>query len=70
MTMQVKVTCDKCGKDITTTGNCENWRLAVINEPIPSRGGVVTLMHAEPVLETNLYFCSWNCIDGYFKEAP
>lgn len=57
-----RITCDHCEKDITYTENATGWRLAVINEPIPSRGEVVTSAMVYPLLERDMYFCSRQCL--------
>lgn len=58
----VKITCDGCGSDLTTTGNCDAYRLHLSNERIPSAGGFVTMMGMYPVLESDLYVCSVACL--------
>jgi hypothetical protein len=59
------VTCDGCGADLTTTGNCEDYRLGLIVESIPSRGGAVTAMAAYPPLERDAHFCGIRCLDHW-----
>lgn len=66
MPKETKVTCDNCGKDLTSTGNCQDWRIALVNDRIPSRGGVVTAMASSPCLKHNLYFCGLDCLKQYF----
>lgn len=56
-----EVICDVCGKDITTTGNCEDYRIAISVERIPSRGPAVTLIAIDPPLDEPLHFCSRDC---------
>lgn len=56
-----EIRCDGCDADITTTSNCEDYRLALINESIPAREGPVTLMGKRPLLDGNCYFCSLPC---------
>lgn len=59
----VTITCDQCGKDLATTGNCVDYRIALKNESIPSwGGGAVTAMMIYPPLEQDHYFCSWRCL--------
>ena len=59
-----KIVCDKCDKNITYTSNCEDYRIAVTNERVRSRGGVVTDMALYPALESDLYFCGRSCLLG------
>jgi len=56
------ITCDSCEKDLTTTGNSIDYRLALKNERIPCRSGPVTCMMKYPALENDVYFCGLNCL--------
>jgi hypothetical protein len=64
----VTITCDTCERDITTTGNSVDYRLAVLSQSIPSRGGIVTDMMIYPVLDRDYYFCSLNCFREWAKR--
>jgi hypothetical protein len=68
MPKEVKVTCDQCERNITSTSNCEGWRIALLNERIPSRGGLVTLMSSHPHLDKDCYFCSFKCLFDWIKR--
>ncbi len=59
-----EVTCDVCQRDLTTTTNCEGWRMLLTCEAIPPRGNTVTLMHVAPQLDRSYHFCGFKC----FKE--
>ena len=62
MSKVTTVTCDGCTRDISTTGNSVDWRLALLNQMVPSRGGFVTDMMIYPILvEGDMYFCSLWC---------
>ena len=65
MASHFSITCDGCGADLTTTGNSEDWRLALLNQFIPSRGGIVTDMAISPILKSDAYFCSVKCFLGW-----
>jgi len=58
------ITCDApgCGRDLTSSGNCVDYRLALVNEHVPSRAGAVTLMHKTPSLDRDHYFCGLACL--------
>lgn len=66
-----EVSCDTCGQDLTTTGNCVGYRTVVKSEARPTRGGVVTAMMVYPQFETPLHFCGCKCMKqwamSYFK---
>ena len=61
---KIEIRCDFCDKDLTTTDNCIAYRLALINERIPSYSdsGVVTSMALYPHLKHDCYFCRWGCL--------
>lgn len=59
------ITCDECGADLTTTSNCEGYRLALVNERIPPQEGLVTAMAAYPIIENDAYFCCWGCLSAW-----
>jgi hypothetical protein len=64
----VKVTCDQCKKDLTTTGNCEGYRIALSSEPIPSCGGAVTAVAAHADFPQPLHFCGYKCFEQWAKS--
>ena len=69
MGRKLEITCDVCGKDITASSNSVDWRIAIKNESIPSRGGVVTDVYIGPIFDRDLYFCSLRCIDAWMRDA-
>ena len=64
MGMNVEVTCDGCGCDITTRSNMVDYRLVLCSESKPGNGaGVYTAMHIpEPIARAH-YFCRMPCLD-------
>lgn len=62
MPKTVEIKCDTCERDLTSTGNCEDYRIALLNQSISSRGGLVTLMALWPALESDMYFCGEFCL--------
>lgn len=62
------VTCDQCGANLTSTGNCEGWRIVLANQRIPSRGSVVTAMAKYPHLNQDYYFCGTRCLSEWAKK--
>ena len=63
-----KTVCDACDRDLTATGNCADWRLALVNQPIPSLGGVVTDMMVYPAIERDRHFCGIRCLKTWMKQ--
>lgn len=64
----ITVNCSGCGKDLTDTGNCVDWRIAVANEPIPCRDGTLTLIGINKKLESNMLFCSVQCLKQWVEK--
>lgn len=65
------ITCDACGQDLTTTTNSEAYRLALVNQSIPSKGHNLTLVHRFPHLDQDKYFCGIKCLKDWFEmSAP
>lgn len=61
MPEKVEITCDQCGRDLTQSSNCIDYRLGLVNQRIPSMGGFVTAMAAYPAIDHNAYFCGVPC---------
>lgn len=68
MSQKTEVKCDGCGADITTTGNCEDWRLGLHNEVLPLRGNTATLMGIPPPIPRSLHFCGVPCLAGWLAR--
>lgn len=67
-----KVTCDTCGRDITSTGNSVDYRLDVVNVSLHSQRGeagemfAVTDMMIYPPLKRDHHFCDLRCLQGHW----
>ncbi len=61
--------CDACGRDLTTTGNSIDYRLALKNEHVPSVGGFVTDMMVYPAIEHDVHFCGLSCLRAWLDKA-
>ena len=62
------IKCDDCGKDLTTTGNCEDYYLVVgpRSKSIDTGGsGAVTAMAIYPPVDREYHFCDLRCIDNW-----
>jgi hypothetical protein len=62
MTMNVQVSCDGCGKDLTTTSNAVDYRLALSSESIPFSGQVATTMMVYVPVHRTRHFCGVGCL--------
>lgn len=64
----LKIECDSCNGDLTTTTNCVGYRLALKTERIPTLGGYVTLAHIAPYLDRDYHFCGVGCLTEWIKS--
>lgn len=61
-----KVTCDGCGRDLTTRSNSVDYRLALDSESKPGRGdGFYTDMMIYPSIDRPHHFCGLKCLDHW-----
>jgi hypothetical protein len=75
MPKTIKIICDQCKRDITYTGNCEDYKLVLSNESIPHNPecSAVTCMASYPHIDHDVYFCNARClkdwvINNIYKE--
>lgn len=63
----VKITCDGCGRDLTYTGNCVDYRLVLApeNKAIYPGAGAVTDVILSPPVKRPFYFCDLSCLDHW-----
>lgn len=68
------ITCDHCGKDLTSTGNMPRWRLCLHAEKVPhdfpGGVGVVFSIHIPSPLEDPAYFCNKACLKAWVEKNP
>ncbi len=69
MTIQTVCFCDECEKNLAETSNCEDYRITIKSEGIPSRDGTVTLMKLKPSFKGPFHFCGEKCMFNYFKRV-
>lgn len=60
-----EIKCDQCAKDLTYTGNCEDYYLTLHSSSKASRGGCVTLMAIRPPIGRAHHFCGLSCLDKW-----
>lgn len=68
MGKNVTVTCDNCNADLTYTYNCIDYRLALMNQHMPSKGGAVTAMLIHPIIDKDAYFCGIKCMKKWIEN--
>ena len=62
------VVCDGCGADRTSTGNCEDYRLALVVESLPRHSHTVTAMAVTPDIDRDHHFCGINCLVTWLRQ--
>jgi hypothetical protein len=65
---ETTVTCDACGRDISTTTNCVDFRLALTTERLPAESDVVTLMHISQPIGRDHHFCGVRCLTAWVES--
>lgn len=70
MTKIVKVTCDGCQSDITSTPYGLDYRLVLSQETIPTNGSHVKLNMRHPLIASDKHFCCIQCIDKWLSPTP
>ncbi len=61
------ILCDNCERDLSSSGNSIDYRIALLNQGIPSRGGFVTDVMLYPHLEHDRYFCGVRCMRKFLE---
>lgn len=76
MAETTEIKCDQCGKDLTYTGNCQDYYLVLGSaSKAPwflkdgERGGVLTSMAIRPPVSRTHHFCGFGCLDAWRDEA-
>lgn len=65
-----KIECDECSRNLTYTGNCEDYYIVLGNASKSSRNaGIVTLMAISPPLKRTHHFCGLTCLDQWRDRA-
>lgn len=59
------VMCDSCEKDISSTSNCEDYRLHLEVESLPKNSPMVTLMGIPRPLDRDYHFCDMDCLSRW-----
>ena len=61
-----KVTCDGCGRDLTSRTNMVDYRLRLTSEDKPGYGaGAYTAMGIYPSIDRDFHFCALRCLDHW-----
>jgi len=63
-----KITCNHCGRDLTTTTNSIDYRLSLTSDRIQPRSSCCTDMMIYPIIEEDAHFCSLVCLKNWIIE--
>lgn len=65
------VTCDTCGRDLTSTSISRDWRISVSVESIPVEpGSVMDMMVHRPLPAGPYHFCGLPCLTRWASSNP
>lgn len=65
-----KVSCDSCGRDITTSGNSIDYRIVLQSEVVPFEGIGCTDMMIWPQIKGAKHFCGITCLKTWVGQLP
>lgn len=65
MGKQVKILCDNCERDITSTGASPQFRLHLKAEPLPHTSNSIHAIMVCPPIKEDKYFCNLSCLEGW-----
>ena len=63
------IRCDGCNANLTYTENSVDYRLALINQVIPSWNGAVTDMMIYPPIKEDAHFCHVVCLRRWLQKT-
>lgn len=64
----VTITCDRCGRDLTSTGAMPAFRLCLTAEHVPSMTKVGYLALIYPPIKEDKHFCGLHCLGKWISE--
>lgn len=62
---EVKINCDGCGKDITSTDAMPRFRLHLLAEALSHTSAIVYAIIRQPPIEEDCYFCDFDCLRNW-----
>jgi hypothetical protein len=65
---KAKITCDGCGKDITTTTQMPAFRLHLSAECLPNTSRMIYAVLVYPPIESDCYFCDIECLQHWLNH--
>lgn len=65
MAKTVRILCDHCGGDITTTGKMPAFRLRLAAEALEHAVNVIHAVNVHPPIKEDAYFCNLFCLGGW-----
>ena len=61
----VQITCDACGKDITSTEEKPRFRLLLLAERLPHTSNIISGILVRPPIDNDRYFCGLDCLRNW-----
>lgn len=67
--MGIQISCDYCDDNLTSTGGMPRFRLRLMSESVPHRGGSVFAVIVNPDITEDKYFCNRSHLLGWLEVA-
>lgn len=67
--MGIRIICDYCGDNLTSTGRTPKFRLHLKSESVPHGGGSVFAVIVYPDIEEDKYFCNLSHLLGWLETT-
>lgn len=68
MSMNITVTCDSCGEDITSSLNIDKYRIKLTSEQLPITGSTVKAVLRYPEIDAEKHFCNLVCLKTWLDK--
>jgi len=62
MGKDIKITCDNCEKDLSSTAGMPDFRLKLSSESLPNTSDITFAVYVSPDIDEDLYFCGLGCL--------
>lgn len=63
-----KITCDRCGADIATTGEMPAFRLRLSAEELPHSSNIGYSVLVYPPIDSDCHFCNLTCLKSWLAD--
>lgn len=65
---EIKITCDHCNRDLTTTGSMPDYRICLSAESMPHDTNVIYSVMVYPPFDRDKFFCGLECLKKWLLK--